>query len=204
VQNNAYSKRWYFTPLFYPSGANLANPPAWREDLRGRADPLNGLPGRPVGGSFQRVEKTGNEHPLLFSSMGHPIRFYPYHKVSISLSGNKEIEKRKCHQNDASARSDKMQRIRQGSQIKTLTRDAIPEGFSLNDCIALARIRTPFIIHAHAGPPFWLSRPRKLFLEKALWFGSTSLRVSRKICGVRELPREALWAGSGKFRFKFS
>jgi len=61
-----------------------------------------------------------------------------------------------------------------------------------------------FIIHARAGPPFWLSRPRKLFLEKALWFGSAPMRVGLKICGVRELPWEALWMGSGKFRFKFS
>ncbi|NOX87268.1 MAG: hypothetical protein GXO86_15145, partial [Chlorobi bacterium] len=82
---------------------------------------------------------------------------------SISLSGNKETDKRKCHQNEASTRSDEMQRKRQGRQIKTLARNIQPKGFSLNDYIALARFRRHFIIHSNTGPPFWLSRPRKLF-----------------------------------------
>jgi len=87
--------------------------------------------------------------------------------MSISLSGNKETDKRKCHQNETSSRSDKMQRKRQGRQIKMLTHKILPKGFSLNDYIALARFRKHFIIHSHAGPPFWLSHPRKLFSEKA-------------------------------------
>jgi hypothetical protein len=59
---------------------------------------------------------------------------------------------------------------RQGRQIKTLTRKILPEGFSLNDYIALARFCKHFIIHVNAGPPpsadGWLPHPRKLFLNK--------------------------------------